>query len=327
MTPFSIFMPLKIGVNRYSDLDRFIHIGLPSLRRFMKADLREFVIAAPANDVPVIRKAIRREAGINFRLVDEQQYLTKNLDCGGWVKQQFLKLSAGYIVNEDWILVLDSDVVFTREVTDADLFEDRRATIHLEPAGTHAGWWRASMEILGTKLAVRRVQDQVMSVTPELLHGPTLRDLCERLGRIAGDGDWQSYLAKLRRDADDSWTEYCLYWCHVLQRGLADQLYSSKRTVIYGDSIWGRDDWTKTSDDVWKAVFDPRSPHIASVIQSNADVRLSQIISALHPYIHGSRYSYAKFAARHFKESLIIARARIETWLTKHLGRFVRIRY
>jgi hypothetical protein len=327
LTPFSILMPLKIGVHRYSDLDRFIHIGLPSLRRFMKADLREFVIAAPTRDIPVIRKAIRCEAGINFRLVDENQYLAKKLNCDGWVKQQFLKLSAGHIINEDWILVLDSDVVFTREITDADLFDDRRAAINLEPAKTHAGWWRASMEILGTKSAVRRLDDQVMGVTPELLHGPTLRELCERLGRIAGNGDWQSYLAKRRRNADNSWTEYCLYWCHVLQRGLADQLYSSTRTVICGNSIWSRGDWAKASDDEWKAVFDPRSPHIASVIQSNTDVRLSKIISALYPHIHGSRYSYPKFAMRHFKESLIIARARTETWLTKHLGRFVRIRY
>jgi hypothetical protein len=143
------------------------------------------------------------------------------------------------------------------------------------------------MELLNTPAIVNQ-EDAVFGVTPQFLHGPTLRPLTEELESTAGTDNWQTYLMKNRPDwADNSWTEYSLYWCYILKHHLRDKLYSNAKSTIYakGESIWVKNHWERVHDGRLDRLFSPTSEHVFILVQSNIDIPLKDIIEVCAPRI------------------------------------------
>lgn len=280
-----MFMPLRIVHGATTDLDRFLHLGLPSITRFIPLELiHEFIVVTPSRDKAAVARALRTRGGIRFRVVDEDEHLPPGRYEHGWFKQQVIKLNASIMVETDWMLVLDADVVACRPVTVDELFPDGKAVVHREPAGTHREWWRGSAKLLGVESPFTD-SDFVMGVTPELIHVPTLKNLALTLSALTGGEPWQSFL--LRKEVTDlSWTEYSLYWTYITINGMVSELYSGQQFSMYGSSIWERDDRTKLSDaEFWEEIA--CSKQLFLVVQSRIGLNISEILPKLSVYANG----------------------------------------
>lgn len=88
---------------------------LESARKMIRHRLAGILVIAPESD---LLRQITREAGETFIL--EDAFLPRKpseLNCRGWLLQQFIKLNAAFHVSTTDYLVLDADTVFLRPQT------------------------------------------------------------------------------------------------------------------------------------------------------------------------------------------------------------------
>jgi hypothetical protein len=72
----------------------------------------------------------------------------------GWIMQQIVKLAAANIVDRDVLLILDSDLAFTRPVGLGDFVRDGKIRLYKQSGTTghlpsHQRWYRSSAHLLG----------------------------------------------------------------------------------------------------------------------------------------------------------------------------------
>jgi hypothetical protein len=120
----------------------------------------------------------------------------------GYTKQQIMKLAAAAKVRTEWYLTLDADVICVRRTGHDDLIRNGRALVNMTPLGRHRDWHEDADRLLGTWLAhEHNDEQQVLGVTPSLLHTESVRQLGDKLEAqnptpsAAGGGSWREVLA------------------------------------------------------------------------------------------------------------------------------------
>ena len=286
MQKLTLVLPIRINVDRESsDLDIFLALGLPSLQRFIeKSCILELIVIASKRDIYKISKHLTALCVFSFRIVDEDQLCPAIAGSRGWSKQQILKLAIALLIETEWYLIIDSDVICTRQVDYTDLIQGGRAIWQKEQASEHLSWWRGSENVLQMPTAVCP-DEPVFGVTPALMHTESVTQLICRIHEIYSGSDWSVTLLK----STEPWTEYTLYWTYLLYCNQRHSLYAESETTLYlADSIWNKDQLSELGDDWFKKAFDPSAKYFFLVFQSNMNIPLSETVRLLRRMIGGS---------------------------------------
>jgi hypothetical protein len=280
----TLLLPIRIDrCRRVSDLERFLAIGLPSFHRYMaKECVAELLVVSPPEDLGQVRTRLVRSAQFPVRVIDETQLCPSVAHERGWYKQQIIKLAAAELIHTPWYLTLDADVVCVRHVNDTFLFPDGRAIWQREPVRAHPEWWDGSREVL--RIPRKFDLDQpVTGVTPALIHSASARDLLARLAALDRGRNWAATLVHLQHL---KWTEYSLYWTHLVDVGGVEDLYSdSSRTPYGGNSVWSKQQLDALNSARLDSAFAPDSDHGFLIFQSNLELPLRTAARLLRPRI------------------------------------------
>jgi hypothetical protein len=289
-------LPLK-----FNDYKRF-RILDASLKKFMK-DLGKLFIIVPDKEVELFRSKIN---DIDYKIIPETAVvpefkLFKNYP--GWNKQQLIKLAAAEIVETDFYLTLDADIICVRPTSFSDLVKDGRAYCYkhgLErSAESFKQWYRDAERVLMIERA-----EYHHDVTPAVLNKEAMLMLHGHLTRVSrGNGsdfsrrnllsrglsiltrfiprmpfaEWRLYLLK-----SGQWTEYSLYYTFLEACDLFEKYHFLLDNRISGNSVWYIKDYDS---------LDPANSFLGerifyfSVIQSNTGINPDEIWQKVFPYL------------------------------------------
>jgi hypothetical protein len=281
--PVTLFAPLRIDRDRpVSDLDRFQALALPSFERHLSRRLvHEVVVVVPPADVKRATSELR--STFPLRVIDENRLGADVKGTAGWIRQQILKLAAPATVTTPWLITIDADVVSTRPVDEHFVLPGGRGIWEQEAAGNHMEWWRSSARLLGVPLTVG-IETPAFGVTPALLNTEALRGLWSAIESAHPGTSWSRALADR---ADWGWTEYTLYWTHLLGAGQADRLYSAVARYPYAlaGSVWTRNGIDGFDEAALDQVFARDADHAFAVFQSALELPLEFVVRRLRPHL------------------------------------------
>lgn len=227
-SPFSLVLPVRLTKKR-NERDYLTQLLLPSLDRFLDPQAR-LIVVAPDGQLDTVRELFARLSRHSVRcLADSTVVPDVPDDVKGWRRQQMIKLMAAQQVDTPHYITLDADVFLLRPVTPDTLLRDGRLVINLAPASRQAEWWRASADLLG--VAPPADNATTISVTPAILVTDEVRHLIDTVRQRHGGRPFEAVLAESR------FTEYTLYWCHLLSRGLHDTLYVTDGPGLFS-ALW-----------------------------------------------------------------------------------------
>jgi hypothetical protein len=323
--PFTLFAPLRIDRNRRaSDLDRFRALALPSFQKHLPPDLvHEILVVVPPEDLRQAAGELARSGPLPVRVVDETVLGVDAQDSPGWVKQQILKLAAPEAVTTSWFITIDADVVATRPVDGSFLLPDGRAIWEQERARVHWEWWENSARLLGIPVAVAP-DDAVFGVTPALLNTEAVRGLWAAIESAHPGASWSRTLSDKR---EWGWTEYTLYWTHLVATGQAERLYSDVRRYPYAltDSVWTSAELDALDTAGLDRVFADDAEHAFYVLQSNLELPLIDTVRLLRPYLDPgapiTREEQRRWARHTRAHARLALRHRVVARLRSVLGR------
>lgn len=277
--------------NSMSDLVRARTFLLTSCNKMINKDLlHEFIIITKEEEYEKIRNDLMYPfKGMRLKIISENEIIPNlgSMPFIGWAKQQILKLAVSKIIETNYYLTIDADMLFTRKVEYEDLFLEDKPRIAFENYGIHAGWWSNTAKVLGYPFQFDE-NDKCPSVTPVILKCQLVEGLICNLAEIAEGNQetWYEYLLnKTYRQLEViHWTEYCMYWLYTMkeQGGLEKHYYipPSKDSFFLGPSIWDKDDVEKFSEEFIKnEVFNPEAEHFVVAIQSNVNISYLDILT------------------------------------------------
>jgi Family of unknown function (DUF6492) len=226
--PFSLVLPVRLTPKRH-EREYLTQLLLPSLERFLDAQAR-LIVVAPDGQLATVRELFSRLTRHSVVcLADSAVVPDVPADVKGWRRQQMIKLMAAKLVDTPHYITMDADVFLLRPVTPETLVRDGRLVTNLAPASRQAEWWRASADLLG--VAPPPDDATTISVTPAILVTDEVRRLIEAVRSRHGGRPFEAVLGESR------FTEYTLYWCHLLSRGLHDTLYVTSGPGLFS-ALW-----------------------------------------------------------------------------------------
>lgn len=293
---FDAVLPLK-----FSDYERF-QILNASLQKFVR-DLRKLFIIVPDNEVGLFRTKID---DIRYEIISETAVVPEFRlfrNYPGWNKQQLIKLSVAGIVETDFYLTLDADVICVRPISFSDLIRNGRSYCFrhsLENSDEiFKQWYRIAERLLKIEHA-----EYHHDVTPVVLSSEAVLKLQHHLVRASRKSrvgfrkhdlkfwginvltkilpgisfaEWRLYLLKNRQ-----WTEYSLYFSFLEAFGLFEKYHFLLDSRISGNSVWHIDQY-----DSWnpaKSFLGARAFYF-SVIQSNTGIDPAEIWQKVRPFL------------------------------------------
>ncbi len=210
----------------------------------------------------------------------------------GWHRQQLLKLASAGIVETDFYLVLDADVVATRPFGPESLVPDGHALCRIHQGDLRPRWSRDVEALLHLK---SRRTGIMHAVTPAVLSREGVCALARHLDACwrkpcwpAGKRTvrlmrarlkygakpkppfeaWRLYLA-----AGQPWTEYRLYYTFLEATNLFERFHRESPVGIYNaeHSLWHATDFDATR---WDPApdFEGAGPPYFVVLQSNTKI-------------------------------------------------------
>lgn len=293
------------------DLERF---GLlwASLERFVSG-LDTLWIVVPDHQYAHLKQALPcvGNNGCTVRVESELDFLSTLRafpKTGGWYRQMLLKLQAANRVASAFYLTLDADVVACRAVDLETLCADGKAPCHVDHRDLHPKWYRAASDILGARLPRTAISH---SVTPTLLHAPSVRSLQgviakrweqgaygtglrgwkQRFGKVQAwlyetrsrGGvpleSWCAYLCFSR-----PWAEYALYYSYLEQSGQFTQYFRETTEGLYSvaGSVWHAEAFATWDP---SPLFEGAGAPYFAVIQSNAFIAVSDVRERLGAHL------------------------------------------
>ncbi len=63
--------------------------------------------------------------------------------CGGWRKQQLLKIAIANLVENEFYLTLDADVICLKPLDESKLIINGKALLQYEQRAQHPKWWKS----------------------------------------------------------------------------------------------------------------------------------------------------------------------------------------
>jgi hypothetical protein len=284
-------IPLKICANR-GDLNR-IQILLASLGYFWEgAKPLTLHVVVPSEEVLAARQALNSDRLI-IDVIDETRLLPelkRAANVRGWLKQQAIKLTSHRIVSSPFFLVLDSDVVCIKSISEASLVVAGKSVTDWEAVTHHSDWWTGAAEALKT---APRTAELGFSVTPQVLS----REVCAQMElyveTISGGNCWIYLLDLARRGhregAYHAWTEYTLYNTFSDMAGLTYEHHHTREWSVQNNRrLKVRENvWRTSQFESWRPAveFDPSRPGAFMVCQSNAGIALEQFVQKLRPFL------------------------------------------
>jgi hypothetical protein len=281
----SAVLPLKTLGSHYAENLGRCDLLMASLRAFAAPGLfRKIYLICPGDELRRVERAAGAWPGLPLEVLGEDDLLPffrRYPNTAGWFRQQLIKLNAANLVETDFFLTLDPDVLLCKPVGPGDLCPGGRALTTLEPRRLHPEWWRDSAALLRTEPGL---DDEGLSVTPALLAREVCFGLFDELGRLHGK-DWrEALLAALPA----RWTEYTLYWLAAQKLGLADRYHAAppgaggRRLIVPSECVWSKGDWSAFRPE---RAFDPAAPGYFCVVQSNTRVPPAAIARRIAPHL------------------------------------------
>lgn len=262
-----------------------------SLSHFAKRNLFEqILVVVPSKDRRSISDCIMRSKNLPLVIVDENEILPQFKEfpeVGGWYRQQIIKLFAANMVNTEFYLTLDSDVVLCKPLGLDQLLIDGRALIEPLARSFYPRWWPGSAELLGL---INDPEAPGMSITPALLSATVCRQLFQDIGERF-NRDWAYVLlekahAHLRDPGTVlGWTEYTLYYLTLEHHGVFDQFHFRPKVgdqrLLCSESVWYPDD-VKTLN--MSAYFERKNVGIFAVFQSTSGLPIRRLKNEVQKY-------------------------------------------
>jgi alpha-N-acetylglucosamine transferase len=148
----SAVLPLKAsGSYDVNDLKR-AHILFTSLQTFVAAGtISEIFVLVPAAEVELVKQEYACWQSLNIKVMAEDDLLPefkKYPKMRGWRKQQLLKIAIANLVENEFYLTLDADVICLKPLDESKLIIDGKALLQYEQRAQHPKWWKSSARIL-----------------------------------------------------------------------------------------------------------------------------------------------------------------------------------
>lgn len=211
----------------------------------------------------------------------------------GWFVMQLVHLAVAEIIETEFYLTFDADVVCTKPVSYGDLIKDGRAIPRSrrdDVINPYPEWDEWAERVLG--LPRLRINH---GVTPELLNKagvvalqryladrvhPGLRLVANALPKRARNllVSWRSYLLR-----NLPWIDTVLYDTFLEATGQFEKYHLlSQGSTIAGNSVWYRNMWP-----AWRPEesFTDREDFFFSVLQSNAGLTVEEVWERIRPFL------------------------------------------
>ena len=251
-------------------------------------------VVTPKKSLSAINEELQRSNYIDYcKIIPEEDVIPEARHfpkLGGWQRQQLIKLAMAERLSAPFILMLDADVVCTKEFQCSDLLQGGKSHCVIDKRNLFPKWYSDARAVLRVTPAREGIFHQV---TPVVLSRAGILELIAHLDRQwkamrfpTGRRALNIWKAKLRhrRDTNEEfrawrlylcaaapWTEYSLYFTFLEQRNLFDRFHFEAAQGIYDfkHSIFLKSDFTL---DAWqpKAAFGGKGPPYFMILQSTA---------------------------------------------------------
>ncbi len=286
-------LPLTVA-----DWPRFQRVLRPSLERHFEP-LKTCWVVMPESDAAQFAEYFR---GGRFRLVAEPDLVslspgelkrieTVGEETGagrGWFVQQIVKLVGASLIETDFYLTLDADVICTRQILYSDLVHEGRARTAVHYSDIHSGWYWWTENAFGFQ---RRggEQGRTHAVTPVVLNAKAVALLSAELCGSSSLNFEEGSREMLAQNHEQfvsilverlPWTEYALYFSFLETRGLFERYHVDWAGSLYGNCIWTKNDlatWDPSKS------FAADAPFFFTIIQSNS-VSIEELFGRLQAY-------------------------------------------
>jgi hypothetical protein len=262
---------------------------------FDRSLLRKIVIATRPEDLAAIRTAVANSGlSLPVEVIPEAAVVPSLARLGGkgWFRQQVLKIFSWRVIDSPYVILLDDDVLMTRPTGANELLlGDRLVMSHLHADGFRT-YLDSSCPLLDYDREMIRPEQRVMNVTPEIMVTSELQALvreimktwglrteeqaAEFLMKVSGDyypaaprtgveKIWRRLRAKFlggservwaqRRSRFRDWSEYTLYWIHLLKSGRTNLYYDYNAAPharqLNDQGVWFEDQAVALGIDGW----------------------------------------------------------------------------
>ena len=181
----SAVLPLKLEKHKTDSLEQCILLFESYLQYGQRLFFDRFLIVSPKTEIAKLKiKFGHFEKHLPLEYIDENlliSYVNKKPWVSGWRKQQLIKLAVSTIMNTEYYITFDADVLFKKNLANDDLFADGKAIIHTQSKMSRPKWWNGSAKILNVAPNLLEVG---MGVTPAILHTKSVRNLLEHLSDL-----------------------------------------------------------------------------------------------------------------------------------------------
>lgn len=295
----SAILPLCIrGSYDIDDLGR-TEILFKSLSTFAEPNLfNEFLIVCPDNEVEIVKERCLKWSELNIRVVSED-VLVPELKAypkvRGWRKQQMVKLAAPRMLDCDFFVTFDADIICLKPITKDQLLPGGKALLQYELRSRHPKWWNSSARILNTSGNFGDTK-KGMSVTPAILSS----QLCNLAGEEIeknwkGTGTWVDRLCQLHnpnllsnwtpyRFRRSRWTEYSLYYLSSQKNGLLDNYHVTCGTSEFPQMLFSHNTNPIEEWDIALS-FSQKDPGLFCVIGSKRRLENEMVWDLVGPFI------------------------------------------
>ena len=296
----SAVLPLKAsGSYDVNDLKR-AHILFTSLQTFVAAGtISEIFVLVPAAEVGLVQQEYSCWQGLNIKVMAEDDLLPefkKYPKMRGWRKQQLLKIAIANLVENEFYLTLDADVICLKPLDESKLIIDGKALLQYEQRAQHPKWWKSSARILNMSPDVGP-KELGMTVTPALMSRTLSQKLMQELSPNKVGENWVDALCSLHDPANPKnwwigrflklkWTEYSLYYLCAMKLGLLEQYHIIAGTAQTPALLLIHDSHPYESWNI-AGSFDLANPGLFCVVGSKTRLPPKEVWLKVAPFIQG----------------------------------------
>jgi hypothetical protein len=297
----SAVLPLKAsGSYDVNDLKR-AHILFTSLQTFVEPGLiSELFVIVPAAEVELVTKEYAVWQSLNIKVMAEDDLLPefkKYPKMRGWRKQQLLKIAIANLVENEFYLTLDADVICLKPLDESKLVIDGKALLQYEQRAQHPKWWKSSARILKMNPDVGP-KELGMTVTPALMSRTLSKKLMLELSPDKAGENWVDALCSLHDPANPrnwwigrflklKWTEYSLYYLCAMKLGLLEQFHVIAGTAQTPALLLIHDSHPYESWNI-AGSFDLANPGLFCVVGSKSRIPPKEVWAKVAAFIQGT---------------------------------------
>ena len=296
----SAVLPLKAsGSYDVNDLKR-AHILFTSLQTFVaEGTISEIFVLVPAAEVDLVQQEYACWQSLNIKVMAEDDLLPefkKYPKMRGWRKQQLLKIAIANLVENEFYLTLDADVICLKPLDESKLIIDGKALLQNEQRAQHPKWWKSSARILNMSPDVGP-KELGMTVTPALMSRTLSQKLMQELSPNKAGENWVDALCSLHDPANPKnwwigrflklkWTEYSLYYLCAMKLGLLEQYHIIAGTAQTPALLLIHDSHPYESWNI-AGSFDLANPGLFCVVGSKTRLPPKEVWLKVAPFIQG----------------------------------------